>query len=127
MKKILILVFMVYAFSNVSAQLKYPKTPKIAVKDTLHGTVITDNYRWLEDGENPEVINWEEEQEKLTRSILDSLPQRDKLIKRFNELWRYDDVGRPSKVLNGERIFLWEKRKDDKKWRILTKENENIF
>ena len=53
MKKILILIFMVYVFSNVSAQLKYPETPKITVKDTLHGTVIIDNYRWLEDSKNP--------------------------------------------------------------------------
>jgi len=125
MKKILILIFMIYVFSNVSAQLKYPETPKIAVKDTLHDIVITDNYRWLEDGKNPEVIKWEKEQEKFSRSILDILSQREKLIKRFNELWRYDDVGRPSKVLNGERIFLWEKRKDDEKWRVLTKENED--
>ena len=45
MKKALILIFMVYVFSNVSAQIQYPETPKIVVKDTLHGTVITDNYR----------------------------------------------------------------------------------
>ncbi len=124
MKKFFILLFMVYGLSNLSAQLKYPETPKIAVQDTLHGTVITDNYRWLEDGENPEVIKWEEKQKKLTKSILDTLPQREKLIKRFNELWRYDDIGRPSKVLNGERIVLWEMLKDDEKWRMITKENE---
>ena len=125
MKKILITIFMVFAIQNLFAQTQYPETPKIAIKDTLHGIVITDNYRWLEDGENPEVIEWEEKQERLTISILDNLPQREKLIKRFNELWRYDDVGRPGKVLNGERIFLWEKKKDDEKWRALTKENEN--
>ena len=125
MKKILITIFMVFAIQNLFAQTQYPETPKIAIKDTLHKVVITDNYRWLEDGENSEVIEWEEEQERLTISILDNLPQREKLIKRFNELWRYDDVGRPGKVLNGERIFLWEKKKDDEKWRALTKENEN--
>ncbi len=128
MKKIHLLIVVLsltFPIQEVSAQMQYPETPKIAVKDTLHGTVITDNYRWLEHGKNPEVIKWEEEQEKYTRSILDSLPQRKKLVKRFNELWRYDDIGKPSKVLNGERIFLWEKRKDDEKWRILTKENED--
>ncbi len=60
MKKILITIFMVFAIQNLFAQIQYPETPKIAVKDTLHGIVITDNYRWLEDGENPDVINWEE-------------------------------------------------------------------
>ena len=128
MKKIHLLILVLsltFSIQDVSAQMQYPETPKIAVKDTLHGTVIIDNYRWLEDGEDPEVIKWEKEQEKYTRSILDSFPQREKLIKRFNELWRYDDVSRPNKVLNGERIFLWEKKKDDEKWRVLTKENED--
>jgi prolyl oligopeptidase len=110
---------------NVFAQMKYPDTPRIAVEDTLHNIVIKDDYRWLEDGEDPKVIKWEEEQEKFTRSILDNLPQREYLINKFNELWHYDDVGTPSKVLNGDRIFLREKQKDDEKWRVLTKENED--
>ncbi len=127
MKKIHLIILMLsltISIQNVSAQTQYPQTPIIAVKDTLHNTVLTDNYRWLEAGKNPEVIKWEKEQDKFTRSILDNLPQREKLVERFNELWRYDDVGRPSKVLNGERIFLWEKRKDDEKWRVLTKKDE---
>lgn len=127
MKKIHLLILMLsltISIQKISAQVQYPKTPIIAVKDTLHGTIITDNYHWLEDGENPEVIKWEKEQDKFTRSILDNLPQREKLVERFNELWRYDDVGRPSKVLNGERIFLWEKLKNDEKWRVLTKKDE---
>ncbi|MCK4695024.1 MAG: hypothetical protein KAT74_04645, partial [Candidatus Cloacimonetes bacterium] len=110
---------------NVFAQMKYPETPSIVVEDTLHNIVIKDDYRWLEDGENPKVLKWEEEQEKFTRSILDNLPQREYLINKFNELWRYDDVGTPSKVLNGDRMFLREKQKDDEKWRVLTKENED--
>ena len=52
---------MVCCLSNLSAQLKYPETPKIAVQDTLHGIVITDNYRWLEDSDDPDVIAWDDE------------------------------------------------------------------
>ncbi len=44
---------------NVFAQMKYPDTPRIAVEDTLHNIVIKDDYRWLEDGEDPKVIKWE--------------------------------------------------------------------
>ena len=122
MKKFFVILSIVL-IASVYAQ--YPETPEIAVKDTLHGTVITDNYRWLENSENEDVIKWSEQQNKYTRSILDGLPQREKLIKRFNELWRYDDIGTPTNVLDGERLFVWEKKKDDEKWRILTKENED--
>lgn len=103
---------------------QYPQTVKIPVIDTYHGVEIIDDYRWLEDEENPEVIKWTEEQEKMTHSILDNLPQREFLIKRFNELWRYDDEGVPRKVIDGERIFFWSKKKDDEKWVYNTKENE---
>lgn len=107
------------------SKVKYPKTEKIAVKDTLHGTVLIDNYQWLENGDDTKVKEWTEKQEELTRSIIDSLPQREFLIKRFNELWRYDDESVPWRVLNGERIFFSSKKKDDEKWIYNTKENEN--
>ena len=34
--------------------LKYPKTTKTPVIDTLFGTAVTDNYRWLEDDRSAE-------------------------------------------------------------------------
>jgi len=125
MKRILIMMVMVCCLSNLSAQLKYPETPKIAVQDTLHGIVITDNYRWLEDSDDPDVFAWDDEQVTLTRSILDTIPQREKLIKRFNELWFYDDFGAPGTVVDGERMYRWEKGKDDEKWKMVTKENKD--
>jgi len=54
-----------------------------------------------------------------------TLPQREKLIQRFNELWRYDDFGVPGKVLDGERMYMWKKEKNEEKWKMLTKENED--
>ena len=43
---------------NMSAQQKFqhPATPIRPVTDTLHGVLLTDNYRWLEDGKN-QVMN----------------------------------------------------------------------
>ena len=32
-----------------------PETKVVPVADTLHGTVLVDNYRWLENGDDPEV------------------------------------------------------------------------
>ena len=38
--------------------LAYPKTKKVDVVDTYHGTKITDPYRWLEDDRAQEVTAW---------------------------------------------------------------------
>ncbi len=94
-----------YAFSHNN--LRYPETEKISVADTLHGTIVIDNFRWLERSGDPKVKAWVVAQEQLTRNILDTLPQRAWLIQKFNELWRYDNKGVPNRVLDGNRIFYW--------------------
>lgn len=103
---------------------RYPETVKIPVVTNYHGTEITDNYRWLENEESPAVIEWTEAQEKLTHSMIDTLPQLQFLIDRFNELWRYDDESIPYEVIDGERVIIWTKKKDDEKWVLNTKEND---
>ncbi len=106
-------------------KLNYPKTEKIRIIDTLHNIEIIDNYQWLENADDIKVKEWTEAQEKLTRSIIDKLPQRNWLIERYNQLWRYDDEGIPREVLDGKRIFFYTKKKEDEHWVYYTKENEN--
>jgi len=102
----------------------YPETEKRPVTNDYHGTKIVDNYRWLEDAEDPEVIAWTEEQEKFTHSIIDRCPQKEWIVKRLNELWRYDDESVPRRVLRGERLFYWAKKKEDEKWVYMTRAQE---
>ena len=103
----------------------YPETPKRPQTDTYHGVDIVDDYRWLEDADDPDVVTWTEAQETLTHSLIDHLPQKEWLVERFNKLWRYDDEGVPRRVLDGERIFYWTKKKDDEKWVYNTKANQD--
>jgi prolyl oligopeptidase len=35
-----------------------PQTPARPIVDVLHGTTLTDRYRWLEHGKDPEVAAW---------------------------------------------------------------------
>ncbi|MET0578765.1 MAG: hypothetical protein ABW122_08905, partial [Ilumatobacteraceae bacterium] len=35
-----------------------PPTRRDGVVDTLHGVDVPDPYRWLEDGDDPEVRQW---------------------------------------------------------------------
>ena len=44
--------------------------------DTLHGVAVADPYRWLEDGDDPEVREWVAAQNRRTREALDARPDR---------------------------------------------------
>ena len=48
-----------------------PPTRREDVVDTYHGIAVADPYRWLEDGDDPEVAAWVAAQNELTRSLLD--------------------------------------------------------
>lgn len=113
------------AGAAAAAPLSYPETPRIAVSDTLHGVVLVDDYRWLEDGSDPKVLAWSAAQNALSRTVLDSLPQRSYLIRRQNELRRYDDEGIPQRVITGDRVFVWRKRADQEKWALYMKESDD--
>jgi prolyl oligopeptidase len=81
-----------------------PVTRKGEVRDNLHGTVVTDPYRWLEDSNSEAVRAWIKEQNAYTGSILDPLPGRDELVVRLRELNRYTLLGPPEKA-GGRRFF----------------------
>jgi prolyl oligopeptidase len=65
----------------------YPETPRRPVTDTYHGVVVADEYRWLEEAENPAVRAWNEEQNRHTRAYLDQVPFRDQLYGRLRRLY----------------------------------------
>jgi len=62
-------------------------TASIPVTDTYHGVEVVDNYRWLEDGSAPEVIDWDEAQTAYTRWYLDKLPFCDAVAQRLQQLY----------------------------------------
>lgn len=105
-------------------KLNYPETKKVKYVDNYHGTKVVDNYRWLENCGDKRVKEWIANQEKLSRSIIDNLPQKKKIVQRLNELWRYDAETIPWEVLNGKRIFFHKRKKNDEKWVYSTKEDE---
>jgi prolyl oligopeptidase len=53
-----------------------PKTVKIPVTDTYHGVSVVDDYRWLENGDDPKVKEWVAAQNAYTQAYLSKLPQR---------------------------------------------------
>ncbi|AKD03447.1 prolyl oligopeptidase family serine peptidase [Pontibacter korlensis] len=72
MKQILLpLLVCLQAGQLFAQQLEYPVTKESAVADTFHNQhVVPDKYRWLEDQNNPKVLTWVEEQNKLSKKYL---------------------------------------------------------
>src|SRR5262245_25945661 len=61
-------------------------TPKKPVTDEYHGVKVVDNYRWLEDANDPAVRKWTEEQNRHTDAYFKQLPAMDALRKRVKGL-----------------------------------------
>ena len=87
----------VFAASDAkgSADAAPPKAQKRPLEETLHGVKIVDNYRWLEDGENPDTQKWVAEEMAYTRAILDPLPGREAIHKRLTELLSIGSLTQP--------------------------------
>lgn len=96
MKKILAFFFLSLPLLSL-AQLQYPETKKTDVTDNYHGTPVADPYRWLEDDNSEETKAWVQQQNKVTNDYLATIPYRDKVKKRLEELWNYPKYGSPSK------------------------------
>ncbi len=96
MKKIFSLFSLVFPLLLL-AQIKYPETKKDDIVDNYNGTKVADPYRWLEDDNSEETKSWVKAQNKVTFDYLASIPQRDKIKKRLEELWNYPRYTSPFK------------------------------
>ncbi|TXI37463.1 MAG: S9 family peptidase [Nitrosomonas sp.] len=84
----------------------YPLTPKDVVIDRLHDTDVLDSYRWLEDGEDPKVVEWTENQNRLTNVFVADRVNYSFLAKRLEELLRCKRISFQD-VPVGNRRFVW--------------------
>ncbi len=90
-----------------SANKKYPESHIATVDDDYHGTIISDDYRWLEGAEQgnstPEIDSWTDAQNALTRMFLDGLPEREALKARLRPLLENDSCWLP--CFSGRNLF----------------------
>ncbi|MFC7337637.1 prolyl oligopeptidase family protein [Haloferula chungangensis] len=82
----------------------YPETPRIELKETLHGVEVSDPYRWLEDDHSEETKKWVAEQNRFTQDYLSGIPQRGAIHDRLKELWNFERIGIPTEF--GGRWFF---------------------
>ncbi len=81
----------------------YPNTKKIEQVDDFHGTKVADPYRWLEDVDSADTLEWIRQQNELTFGYLEQIPARERLRKRITELWDFAKAQAP--VGRGGRYF----------------------
>src|SRR5215469_18107403 len=74
------------AFARSQSIPKPPDTPKHPVTDEYHGVTVTDNYRWLENWDDPAVKRWSAAQNARTREYFDHLASRPAIKDRLKEL-----------------------------------------
>ncbi len=63
-----------------------PATPKKPMVDEYHGVKVTDDYRWLENWDDPAVRAWSDAQNQRTRAYLDGLAVREPIRKWLREV-----------------------------------------
>jgi prolyl oligopeptidase len=82
-----------------------PRTRTVDLVEELHGVPVADPYRWLEQGEAPEVRRWVDEQNEFTRSLLQNREGRADLRRRLSELLSIGTIT-PPRVRNGRYFFI---------------------
>jgi len=82
----------------------YPSSRRLRLAERIHGHVVADPYRWLEDPTSPETAEWSKAQDVIARAYLDSLPGREPLRARMKELFAAGLVTVPA--VRGERFFF---------------------
>jgi len=89
---VLLLVFLLSVFVYLigpgcsSEPPPLPETPRKPVTDVYHGVEVTEDYRWLENFDDPEVQKWGRHQNRHARAVLDGVASRKAIHARLKEL-----------------------------------------
>ena len=87
----------------------YPDADRLDLVQELHGHLVADPYRYLEDVDDPRTIAWSAAQDDLYAGQRATWPARERFRQRLSELHAVGDVGAPA--WRGGRSFARSKRK----------------
>lgn len=76
MRILVICLISFISFAQSSSIPAAPETPRKPVTDEYQGVKVTEQYRWLENWDDPAVKQWSAAQNARARAYLDSLPDR---------------------------------------------------
>src|SRR5260221_418564 len=72
--------------SSILPRSRPRESAKAPVADTYHGVAVQDDYRWLEDWNDPQVKKWSDAQNGHARAVLDRLPHVAAIRTRVTEI-----------------------------------------
>ena len=87
-----------------------PDTAKKPVTDTYHGITVTDDYRWLEDGNDKAVQKWSDAQNAHARTVLDKLPGVEPLRDRLAKIMAAKTTSHGSFAVRDGKVFALRKQ-----------------
>lgn len=83
------------------------ETRRQDLTETLHGQLVADPYRWLEDDDSEEVRTWTQAQNDLLQDQLSRIGERSRLHARLVELLGIGDVTHPAVRRTGRNAFRY--------------------
>ena len=104
MRRLLALSFIAVLFI-AAKPVKPPATTRVPVTDAYGTVSVTEDYRWLENANDPAVQKWVDVQNRYSRSILDAIPRRAAIEKRLRELYTNRPASYFGLWLQGGRLF----------------------
>jgi prolyl oligopeptidase len=123
MKPVVYGVALAFAASSAfAADIPLAPVARVApVTDTYFGETITDRYRWMENDKDPDWLPFLKQQNAHTRAILDTLPKRDELLKRIQQL--SGDIAAPARVeKSGTRLFYQQRPAGSNNFKLFVRE-----
>lgn len=95
MSRYYVLGLLCVPFQVLAQKVVYPPTPKVEQVDEYFGVKVADPYRWLEVSDSVAVKDWIRAQNEVTFNYLATIPYRNQIRKRLEEVWNYPKMGVP--------------------------------
>lgn len=105
-RPIFVLLVLAWAVSTVRAQQKPLAAPVRNVTDDYYGTKIADPYRWMENNQDPEFQAWLKAQADYSHAVLRSIPGREKLLERIQQLDNAGEQVRDFQMWGGRYFYM---------------------
>ena len=84
-----------FPFIENSGKWKYPVSRRDEFATNQLG--MHDPYKWLEDPDSQETVQWVDSQNQITNSLIESWPHREKLRQKLTEIFNYPKYSSPMK------------------------------
>ena len=101
--------------------MRYPAARRDAHSEVVFGRTVSDPYRWLEDGQSDEVLQWSLEQDALWQEQISSLAGRSYWNERLRQLLSAGYQSPPT--WRGHRQFFMRRRAEDEMGILYTKKD----